>query len=102
MNRKFFFCFVSSFWIVDNKDNFNGNQCCLLPFSRKMKMIRQTNETEIILLFNAADLRWPSTSLFSTVLLTRKVPRKGEGKEIKNLSPAAYVRVCAWRRSNFL
>lgn len=28
MNRKLFFCVVSSF--VDNKDNFNGNQCPLL------------------------------------------------------------------------
>lgn len=31
MNRKFFFCFVSSFVeLSDNEDNFNGNQCPLL------------------------------------------------------------------------
>lgn len=31
---------------VDNKDNFNGNQCTLF-FHSRLKMIRQTNEIEI-------------------------------------------------------
>lgn len=90
MNRKFFFCSVSSsssffLWIVDNKDNFNGNQCfCFRPCSStgtaRGSLSFQTNEIEICVSLlktfaRRADLRC-AIDIFIAVALTRELSQK--------------------------
>lgn len=100
MNRKFFLCFVSRCALLDNKDNFNGNQCCAFHVDVS-QMIRQTNEIEISRC-PLVDLRCASTSSFSG---PRTVKRHASvaGKDARqkrwaelDIVVALYVRVCQW------
>lgn len=94
------FCVVSG-WIVDNKDNFNGNQC-IRSLSRAQDENDSPNKWDWNFSFSAGWFKMRTDVFIFAAFFRRfcwhaKFPEKGEQKKLKSLSPnmrATVVWVC--------